>query len=185
MNRFTYPSIHRQSGHCLTLHSISENCMRISFATGTVMKHDNGMYKDSKSCKVQMYWKGFHVVVPASTLLYCCSLIFWVIPVAVLMVRNIVPYLVITCKAYDVFMLLLCLTTEIPAVTDVLKGISCGWTCFNTAVLLFFDILSNSAGRLAFYTAPRATIYCSIRVLYLQQLKNAPTEISRCTYHIQ
>jgi hypothetical protein len=72
-------------------------------------------------------------------------------------------------------MLLLCLTTEIPAVTDVLKGISCGWTCFNTAVLLFFDILSNSAGRLAFYITPRATIYCSIRVLYLQQLKNAPT----------
>ena len=136
MNRCTYPSIHRQSGHCLTLHSISENCMRISFATGTVMKHDNGMYKDSKSCKVQMYWKGFHVVVHASTLLYCCSLIFWVIPVAVLMVRNIVPYLVITCKAYDVFMLLLCLTTEIPAVTDVLKRISCGWTCFNTGLLL-------------------------------------------------
>ena len=158
MNRFTYPSIHRQSGHCVTLHSISENCMRISFATGTVMKHDNGMYKDSKSCKVQMYWKGFHVVVHASTLLYCCSLIFWVIPVAVLMVRNIVPYLVITCKAYDVFMLLLCLTTEIPAVTDVLKGISCGWTCFNTAVLLFFDILSNSAGRLEFYIAPPYTV---------------------------
>jgi hypothetical protein len=31
-----------------------------------------------------------------------------------------------TSLAYDVFMLLLCLTTEIPAVTDVLKGISCG-----------------------------------------------------------
>jgi hypothetical protein len=45
---------------------------------------------------------------------------------AILLAKNIVPYLVITCKAYNVFMLLLSSTTEILAVTDELKGISCG-----------------------------------------------------------
>jgi hypothetical protein len=58
-------------------------------------------------------------------LAYCCFLIWSVIAAAVLLAKNIVPFLVITCKAHEVFMLLLCLTTEILAV-DVLKEISCG-----------------------------------------------------------
>jgi hypothetical protein len=45
---------------------------------------------------------------------------------AVLLAKNIVPFLVVTCKAYSVFILLLCLTTEILAAIDVLKWISCG-----------------------------------------------------------
>jgi hypothetical protein len=55
----------------------------------------------------------------ASTQVYCCFAV-------VLLAKNIAPYLVITCKAYNVFMLLLSSITEILAVTDELKGISCG-----------------------------------------------------------
>jgi hypothetical protein len=40
---------------------------------------------------------------------------------------NMVSYwLDMVCKAHEVFMLLLCLTTEILAGIDVLKEISCG-----------------------------------------------------------
>jgi hypothetical protein len=70
--------------------------------------------------------KRFHVVEHASTLVYCCFLIWSVTAAAVLLAKNIVPFLVRTCKAHDVFMLLLCLTTEILADIDVWKEISCG-----------------------------------------------------------
>jgi hypothetical protein len=66
------------------------------------------------------------VVEHGSTLVDCCFLIWSVTAAAVLLAKNIVPFLVITCKAYSVFMLLLCLSTEILAAIDVLKGISCG-----------------------------------------------------------
>jgi hypothetical protein len=66
------------------------------------------------------------VVEHASTLVYCCFLILSVTAAAKLLAILIVPFLVIACKAHDGFMLLLCLTTEISAVTDVLKEISCG-----------------------------------------------------------
>ncbi len=61
-----------------------------------------------------------------STQVYCCFLIWTVTAATVLLAKNIVPYLVITCKAHDVFMLLLCLITEILADIDVLKEIPCG-----------------------------------------------------------
>jgi hypothetical protein len=66
------------------------------------------------------------VVEHGSTLVYCCFLIWSVTAAAVLLAKNIVLFLVIACKAHEVFMLLLCLTAEILAVTDVLKEISCG-----------------------------------------------------------
>jgi hypothetical protein len=66
------------------------------------------------------------VVEHASTLVFCCSLIWSVTAGAVLLAKNIIPFIVITCKAHYVFMLLLCLTHEILAVTDVLKEILCG-----------------------------------------------------------
>jgi hypothetical protein len=72
-----------------------------------------------------MYGKRFHVVEHASTLVYCCFLIWSVTAATVLLAKNIVPFLVITCTAHDVFMLLLCLATEILADIDVWKEISC------------------------------------------------------------
>jgi hypothetical protein len=66
------------------------------------------------------------VVEHASTLVYCCFLIWSVTAAAVFLAKNIVPFLVITRKAREVFMLLLCLTTEILAGIDVVKEISCG-----------------------------------------------------------
>jgi hypothetical protein len=53
-------------------------------------------------------------------------LIWSVTAAAVLLAKNIVPFLVIACKAHEVFMLVICLNTEILVVTDVLKEISCG-----------------------------------------------------------
>ncbi len=61
-----------------------------------------------------------------SRLVYCCFLIWSVIAAAVLLAKNIVPYFIITCKAYNVFMVLPSSTAEILAVTGELKGISCG-----------------------------------------------------------
>ena len=91
-----------------------------------------------------MYWKRFHVVEHASTLVYCCFLWCSVISAAILLAKNIVPFLVITCKAHEVYMLLQTSTHEILSAIDVLKEISCGWTCFNTGLLLFFDKVSNT-----------------------------------------
>jgi hypothetical protein len=66
------------------------------------------------------------VVEHASALVYCCFLIWSVIPAAVLLAKNIVLFLVITCKAHEVFMLLQTSTHEILPAIDVLKEISCG-----------------------------------------------------------
>ncbi len=59
----------------------------------------------------------------ASTLVYCCFLIWSVTAAAVLL---IVLFLVITCKAHEVFMLLQTSTHEILSAIGALKEISCG-----------------------------------------------------------